>query len=299
MMASGSTKEVGSLKEQYESYLDKLNLHLEGRAKSGHSNAVARDLIDSWQEDLYKDFESVYESMCERASGHGDNNRSDGDNNNNKWNERNKNNTTNPVDRESRLMAESMADVEEALERISTADLEQTDGNSPYLTISEKVGSNQVSPCTSSVYGERLALAGQHLEVPSPMLSVAASEQTRADSRNTNQSFQMGPALVEEMTLSDLEDEISSSLMASRESDSFRRKYFCETESQMLKMSRNRQPLPVSLSCHTNTRTLQTRPASYQGQMEEVLSGYYSDQSHLKEGTYARMGGSNRAHGAQ
>lgn len=42
-------------------------------------------------------------------------------------------------------------------------------------------------------------------------------EHGRADSRDTYQSFQNGPALVEETTLTDLEDEINSTLLASKD----------------------------------------------------------------------------------
>lgn len=108
---------------------------------------------------------------------------------------------------------------------------------------------NQVSPAESSTYGKVNALSiGCLRSQPSPFPSIAASEQTRASSRNTNQSYvsQMGPALVEEMTLSDLEDEISSSLMASKESHNKyinRNLYASSIDGTGFGLPRNRDPV--------------------------------------------------------
>lgn len=51
-------------------------------------------------------------------------------------------------------------------------------------------------------------------------------DQARAESRDTYQSLQNGPALVEETTLTDLEDEISSTLMATKEAAKNERSFY-------------------------------------------------------------------------
>lgn len=103
------------------------------------------------------------------------------------------------------------------------------------------LSSSQISPTESSTYG-RMRIQ------PSPLPSIAASEQTRASSRNTNQSYvsQLGPALVEEMTLSDLEDEISSSLMASKESSSkYSSRRIAHPDQNFFSQARSRNPVIV------------------------------------------------------
>lgn len=185
--------------QQQQSSLDK------SRVKDSNNNLLTQtmDEIDSWQADLYRDFDSIYTSM-----------RYD--------------NCTRPGQRQP-IDQVSVALETEALSR-SLADVERTFDNLAW--------SRQISPTASSTYGKLTAVSAtpctpQHQLFAenrssnfsgfstSPLQSIAGtSEQTRADSRNTNQSFQNGPALVEEMTLSDLEDEISSSLIATREARS-------------------------------------------------------------------------------
>lgn len=99
-------------------------------------------------------------------------------------------------------------------------------------------------------------------EMQSPMLSVATSEQTRADSCNTVQSYQIGPALVEETTLSDLEEEISSSLMASKEAARWQQRFpsnhhRADSLERIMKTPRSRQPLSDWPEC-----ALEWRPPS-------------------------------------
>lgn len=168
------------------------------------SSSLARTLIESWQEDLYRDFDTVYRSLCEEHSA-GLRPTATPAPGSDIW--------SREVQLEAAGLRESLSGVEAALRRASGTAL------SPQLA-------------------------------PSPMLSVTTSEQTRADSRNTNQSLQ-GPALVEEMTLSDLEEEICSTLMAAKESDR-QKKYFSAAnglalEGERLARGRSRQPLPMSV----------------------------------------------------
>lgn len=65
--------------------------------------------------------------------------------------------------------------------------------------------------------------------MPSTILTVSEPP-TRADSRDTYQSFQLGPALIEETTLTDLEDEISSSLMMAELDETHQKGYYSDGE---------------------------------------------------------------------
>lgn len=141
-----------------------------------------RRLIESWQDDLYRDFDSLYTTLCSqsRLAPAPPPLAKAGPAGQLSW--------SNEASFETRALADSLADVEEALRRAAAGSAE--------------------------------------LALVSPSSSLGASEQaTRADSRNTNQSLPTdgGPALVEEMTLSDLEDEICSSLMATKDAERQRR----------------------------------------------------------------------------
>lgn len=180
------------VREQYRRHNLRLAQSLGRRAKLGPAEAAhTRQVIESWQEDLYTDFERLYTSLCaQRApeppppsltlspappNGY----------------------SAEQVSFETRALAESLADVEEALRKVAGGG------------------------------------GGTRAGAPSPSPSIAGSERTLADSRNTSHSLVTngGPALVEEMTLSDLEDEICSTLMAARDAERQRR------YQEMLKLS--------------------------------------------------------------
>lgn len=162
-------------------------------------------------EDIYKDFESIYESMRETQS--------------TVWTQQK---------------------------------LQQQQAQDHFWTLDADVDAavNRARAASASLQAAQRQAQQQQLQLPthahthysssaSPVAwsaSSAPSEQTtRADSRNTNQSYQMGPALVEEMTLSDLEDEISSSLMATRESNSMSRRRLA-----LIRARNHLQPSPSS-----------------------------------------------------
>lgn len=219
-------------------------------------------------EDLYKDFDSVYESMCHTATNSQNTPNESiygGSSTGGKQTNNNQNvnlNWSKGALFETEALAKSLVEVEEALKRATSSVGDNISPTSSILAPEAgaqltQIPSSQVSP----IYGKPVLSKNQqqqqqlhlnHLPQPSlsPMLSTATSEQTRADSRNTNQSYQNGPALVEEMTLSDLEDEISLSLMDTKESQS--RKYFSDGEQLTLRTRRSRNPLPASVSRHVN-----------------------------------------------
>lgn len=255
--------------------------------KRGENNGANQSLLKEFDsfEDLYKDFDSVYESMCQTATNsqntpnesiYGGSSTSGGHNRQQQQNSNQaigNSNWSKGVIFETETLAKSLIEVEEALKRATTSSAENN-VNSPTSSILvpevepqlTQIPSSQVSP----IYGKPVlspisnknkqqqqqlsAPVLNHLPQPSlsPMLSTATSEQTRADSRNTNQSYQNGPALVEEMTLSDLEDEISLSLMDTKENQS--RQYFSDGEQLMLRTRRSRNPLPTSLSRHLSNQ---------------------------------------------
>lgn len=236
----------------------------EARRERLHNQA---SLVDWLQEDdIYKDFDSIYNSMSRqpaRLNSEPGQPRSEAASD---WSQ--------SAAFETGLLAKSLADVEEALRRASSS----SNGRPPGWSPAEPSPSADPRPlCSRSL---QLPAAGLQRQTSSPMWSTAASEQTRADSRNTNQSYQIGPALVEEMTLSDLEEEISSSLMAgsSRPSD-----YYSRGE-QLLKTPRSRQPMPASFSRNPS------QPANPLGLFRPTImasSGYHSD-SYQPEGMYNR-----------
>lgn len=122
-----------------------------------------------------------------------------------------------PVALETEALARSIADVERAL-RLTSVEEQGEAQQQLSPSASSTYGKLMAFPATPSTPQQQLAMGQQRLLGGSPLASsLDVGDQTRADSRNTNQSFQNGPALVDEMTLSDLEDEISSSLMATRE----------------------------------------------------------------------------------
>lgn len=260
---------------QYRDHLNKLNQLLKSEQRlAGEVSKSDYFRMDSF-EDLCKDFDSVYESMCHTgASSQATPNESlygEGSNTSNQQASWSKGATF-----ETKALSESL---EEALKEVRST----MEPDSPTSSILAETGAqitqtpSQVSPVCSS----KLSVAlneQQHLNnLPqpslSPMLSTATSEQTRADSRNTNQSYQNGPALVEEMTLSDLEDEISSSLMVAKESSSQSRQYFSDGEQLMLRTRRSRNPLPSSLSRNSNN-TLTV--SQHQNGTQQALIGYHS-----------------------
>ena len=183
------------------------------------SNSLQRNSSSSaprasnWQEDLYRDFESVYRSLCEQLpAGARERQQQVAEGDPVGWSA--------VASREAERLDRSLAGLSEAAERHWPA--HRPDGN----LLEPPAGATrqqQVSPA-------------------------ATSELTRADSRNTNQSLQTsaGPALVEEMTLSDLEEEICSTLMAAREA-ARQNKLAALTCEQLVRGRRSRQPLPANL----------------------------------------------------
>lgn len=204
------------------------------------TTTTTRSSIVKDNNDVYRDFESIYESMrLHRPQIQQQQQNFSG---------------TKLLNQaavfETEQLARSLADVEEALQR----------ARSP---------SQQPSPSASSIQGGKLisvsssraqsvshsvpnGLTGQaEQQAPSPVLSIDTASEltTRADSRNTSQSYQMGPALVEEMTLSDLEDEISLSLMETSQRNRHRKLAAYQKEGQyLLRATRSRNPLPASVS---------------------------------------------------
>lgn len=155
---------------------------------SNNLRSQTRVLIDSWQDDLYRDFESIYASMCTRHD-------------------------SNPTLTQVDLWKRQLDQISVALEAAEAqARLDETAPAVADAADDTFCFSRQLSPGASSTYGK---LTVTPCTPQQPLVDFG--EPSRADSCNTNQSFQNGPALVDEMTLSDLEDEISSSLMATRE----------------------------------------------------------------------------------
>lgn len=166
-------------------------------------------------------------------------------------------------------LAKSLSDVEEALKQIALGETSPSQpSESPIYAPSSTYGKLTANSATPT----KLNSGSQNLfrpqPPPSPMnLSIATSTTTtRADSRNTNQSYDRnaGPALVEEMTLSDLEDELSSSLMLAKENHLKYKKLFYQDQElnrnrnqgleSLLRSGRSRQPLPAALLSTTITR---------------------------------------------
>lgn len=204
-----------------------------------HPRALVNDqkqkLIDSWNDDIFKDFDIIYESMK--------NLKISGTNSAHKFpygsqtTPRNMTMLRDTLELETDSLNRSLGEVEESYKR---AVLTQSPSDLPESMLSART---------------------------SPIASIGAySELTRADSQNTNQSFQVGgPALIEEMTLSDLEDEISSAIMSGpskSSSDAFginveqNALLFAEGE-QMLRSMRNRAPIPASISRLYLSKTFQ------------------------------------------
>lgn len=195
---------------------------------SRRQNSVSetRHLIESWQDDLYRDFDNVYSTLC----------RSNGPANMALGSPPPPPGWSSEATFETRALADSLVNVENALRQAT---------NTP---------SNQ----TNNELVERIS----QLTTP-----------TRADSQNTNQSLATsnGPALVEEMTLSDLEDEICSALMANKDAE--RQKRFQkkinsmsmapssdilhQAGEQLLNGRRSRQPIATGL-----TQALQSKLTS-------------------------------------
>lgn len=225
-------------------------------------------------DDVYKDFDSIYDTMCRQKPRIGSqspvrclsNSRRDASSS------LYTNELAKSAALEQELLAKSLSDVEVALRRATCSPQLAGDNDesllSPIGDVSLAYGkliSGTQRP-QGKIYGNNLTITstndndnyngsgsgnGNHvLRLPSPVASQAT---TRADSCNTNQSFPVGPALVEEMTLSDLEDEICSSIMAVRES-----------RSMMMQQPRTRDPLPLSLSRFTGTTQMNNNSTSHQ-----------------------------------
>lgn len=188
----------------------------------GQHECGEQDLLrDLWQDDAFRDFDSVYKSMV--------------------------------VGERAESVSGVLGVARDNLDSLSSLQMSPPADDSTY----GKLAANGSSPMCD-------------LQV-SPSVSLAASsEQTRADSRNTN-----GPALVEEMTLSDLEEEISSSLFAAKEA-SARASYLSDSDRQSIRARRSRQPLPLSLAELARQPQLRT----------SATSGYQSDHSRPNEGRY-------------
>lgn len=209
------------------------------------SQTTEFDPVADWlEEDPYKDFETIYNSMSKQhqpvqSNSESSKRRQQFAGQVGGWSQ--------SATFETGLLAKSLADVEEALRRANGCP--QTNWSPTYLCPTE-AGSS-----TNSSRNLQIPTANLQRQTSSPMWSTGASEQTRADSRNTNQSYQNGPALVEEMTLSDLEDEISSSLMAG---GCKQNNYYSQVGEQLFKARRSRQPVPASLFLrHTNATHIQ------------------------------------------
>lgn len=212
----------------------------QSRYSSKHLTEDRTATRDNNNYDIYSDFDSIYESMRRHKPAP----------------------RPAPVSQlndratafETEQLAKSLAQVEEALQR----------ARSPTDAATAAAAAAIPSPSTSSTYGKLVSVSSSRNglisnQMCSPPLSIDTASEltTRADSRNTNHSFQMGPALVEEMTLSDLEDEISLSLMETSQRNKSRAAAaaanrlgpYSQRDSQyLLRTSRNRQPLPASLS---------------------------------------------------
>lgn len=210
--------------------------YINGKSQTSESgSSIWRNEASS--DDLYRDFNNIYETLkrseLERwpLPVHGESQQTLNANVNNpnraSWSQR--------ALLETEALDKSLLDVEEALKKVV----------GPHLTSMQHNADDFRDT-------NRLVVSQPQVPPGSPMnLSVATSEQTRTDSRNTNQSYQNGPALVEEMTLSDLEDEISYSLMATKASSSNWNKYnYTQPDDRdfLLKGRRSRAPLPGSLS---------------------------------------------------
>lgn len=185
------------------------------RSETGYSQqkTVATDAC--WTEDFYRDFDELYKSMCLHNV----------NDNQNKDSTRRLNSINDNQEQLSRPK-EHNSDNENHPSRLNQHQhnlLFPNLSSSPMMPRSPSdFGLLQSSSIVSPV---GLAMQQQQNYLHTPICSHGNSlhEGTlspggRADSRDTYQSLRdPGPALVEEMTLTDLEDEISFTLMASRE----------------------------------------------------------------------------------
>lgn len=159
-------------------------------------------------------------------------------------------------------LAQSLSDVEEALKQIAISEqqqqqVNQSSPNSLLLVNGLPAAETQRASLTSYSKLSTLTNANNQLAPGSPTnVSIATSVNTnRADSRNTNLSYDRsnGPALVEEMSLSDLEEELSSNLnhlnhyranILNETTTSTTNDYLMAGES-LLHSARSRQPLQL------------------------------------------------------
>lgn len=183
-------------------------------------------LIDSLKGEIFDDFESIYESM---------------QNFNRLSRPKLSNTSINALNQLQDYDNNKMRQVEIETESLNRSLIEVED------TYRRAILTQSPSELQESILSYRTS--------PMPSLN---SDITRPDSRNTNQSFlNSGPALVEEMTLSDLEDEISYAIMSkSNNSNDPSRLRFADGE-QMLRAMRSRMPIPLSISQAYSERTFQ------------------------------------------
>lgn len=181
----------------------------QSRQTAARSSSLCRDLVDCCQDDLYKEFDQIYTSLCSERRPKASQVRVTAPPTTSVW--------APEAAYETRALRESLLGVENALR-----------------------GSKQMTT-TSNHTIEDASLGNP----PSPTTSATTNTTNRADSRNTNQSIrELGPALVEEMTLSDLEDEICSTLMAAKEAKFSRSLQLPGADLLASRGPRNRQPLP-------------------------------------------------------
>lgn len=175
----------------------------EGTRRMGvESDSLAKDQI--WPQDLYEDFDALYESMCknkameeEEIGKRRKNHCGDCDLRVIVHNDNVNNNDHN--DRPNKTSLYHHKHNNDPFERLATTSSSLANFMDP---------SSIPSPRSPSDFGC----------LSKPLDGAHSPTSGRADSRDTYQSLRdVGPALVEEMTLTDLEDEISSSLIANEE----------------------------------------------------------------------------------
>lgn len=188
------------------------------------------------EEDIYKDFENIYLALVHEPVYNAQ--RAPTNAQQNKPNQTsNRSTTKSPQMPVTIRVDECVSDVERALRRVALE-----------AAAIEMVPNAQEQQVHLLTPGQRRPLS------PAVSMGDTSEQTTRADSRETIQSYLLGPALVEEMTLSDLEDEICSTLMAAKSS--------CRSQAQKndrtamqngaslysIRVPRSRNPLPASLS---------------------------------------------------
>lgn len=146
--------------------------------------ATKPNTTEGWQDELYNDFDALYNSMC--------------------------------LDDRCKVTKTRDSYATQTQTQPNRASNVGSDSNAFDQTMRMLVGSCVPGPMSPSDFNAKPNNDFEPTDA-AQSLWLESSDQTRADSRDTYQSIQNGPALVEEMTLTDLEDEISSTLMASKE----------------------------------------------------------------------------------